>query len=119
MFITTQPTVAIILYLVTMLTRGSWANTHKYVTKSAPLYVFYQDYAYGILIAALVIAFSLGSFGSESRSVLEDIQQANFNYIVIALAGGVFFNVGNRLLTVGISMAGISVAMPAGTGLCL
>jgi glucose uptake protein len=119
MFITTNPTVAIVLCLVTMLTWGSWANAQKYVTKTAPLYVFYRDYVYGILMAALVIAFTLGSFGEQGRSVLEDIRQADLKYILIALAGGVVFNIGNMLLTVGISMAGISVAMPVGTGLSL
>lgn len=119
MFVTTNATVAIVLCLITMLSWGSWANAQKFVTKSAPLYVFYRDYVYGILIAALIMAFTLGSFGTQGRSVLDDIRQADLKYCLIALAGGVVFNIGNMLLTVGISMAGISVAMPVGTGLSL
>ena len=119
MFITTEPTVAICLCLVTMFFWGSWANAQKFVTKSAPLYVFYRDYVYGILLSALVVAFTLGSFGSHERSVVADIQQAELRAILIALAGGVVFNIGNMLLTVGISIAGISIAMPVGTGLSL
>ncbi|WP_461072516.1 GRP family sugar transporter [Spirosoma horti] len=119
MFITTEPTVAICLCLVTMFFWGSWANAQKFVTKSAPLYVFYRDYVYGILFSALIVAFTVGSFGSQGRSVLADIQQAELRAILIALAGGIVFNIGNMLLTVGISMAGISIAMPVGTGLSL
>lgn len=119
MFITTEPTVAICLCLVTMFFWGSWANAQKFVTKSAPLYVFYRDYVYGILISSTVVAFTLGSFGSQGRSVLTDIQQADLRSLLIALAGGVVFNIGNMLLTVGISIAGISIAMPVGTGLSL
>ena len=119
MFVTTEPTVAICLCLVTMLCWGSWANAQKFVTKSAPLHVFYRDYVYGILLSALLVAFTLGSFGSQGRSVVADVQQAEWRAILLAMAGGVVFNVGNMLLTVGISIAGISIAMPVGTGLSL
>lgn len=119
MFLVNQPTVAICLCLVTMLFWGSWTNAQKYVTQSAPLYVFYRDYVYGIVVTALILAFTLGSFGEQGRSVFADIQQATLANILIAVAGGVIFNVGNSLLTVGISIAGLSIAMPVGTGLSL
>ncbi|QJW89448.1 multidrug DMT transporter permease [Spirosoma taeanense] len=119
MFVIHQPAVAICFCLLTMLFWGSWTNAQKFVTKTAPLYVFYRDYVYGILAASLLLAFTLGSFGSQGRSVPEDIQQAEGRSILLALAGGIAFNVGNRLLTVGISMAGIAIAMPVGTGLSL
>jgi glucose uptake protein len=119
MFTTSHPTIAICLCLFTMLCWGSWANAQKYVTKATPLYVFYRDYVYGILVAALLIGATLGSFGDTGRSLLEDIQQAEAKSLLIALAAGVVFNIGNMLLTVGISLAGISIAMPVGTGLSL
>lgn len=119
MFITTQPTVAICLCLVTMLCWGSWANAQKFVTKSAPLYVFYRDYVYGIAVAALGVAATLGSFGDQGRSLWTDVLQADGQNLLLALAGGMAFNLGNTLLTVGISIAGISIAMPVGTGLSL
>ncbi|GAB4025454.1 GRP family sugar transporter [Spirosoma koreense] len=102
-----------------MLCWGSWTNAQKFVTKSAPLHVFYRDYVYGIFLSSLILAFTLGSFGQQGRSVLSDLQQADADKIALALAGGVVFSVGNMLLTVGISIAGISVAMPVGTGLSL
>ncbi len=119
MFIINQPALAFGLCLLTMLCWGSWTNAQKFVTQSAPLYVFYRDYVYGILLAALVLAFTLGSFGEQGRSVMKDIRQAELTMILLALAAGIVFNVGNMLLTVGISIAGISIAMPVGTGLSL
>ncbi|UHG94170.1 GRP family sugar transporter [Spirosoma oryzicola] len=119
MFTINEPTVGIGLCLATMFLWGSWANAQKFVTQTSPLYVFYRDYVYGILLASLIIAFTLGSFGDQGRSVMADVKQAELNYILIALAGGVVFNIGNMLLTVGMSIAGISIAMPVGTGLSL
>ena len=119
MFIINQPALAFGLCLLTMFCWGSWTNAQKAVTQSAPLYVFYRDYVYGILLTSLVLAFTLGSFGEQGRSVINDIQQATLNNILLALAAGIVFNIGNMLLTVGISMAGISIAMPVGTGLSL
>ncbi|SOD90611.1 GRP family sugar transporter [Spirosoma fluviale] len=119
MFVTNHPTVAIGLCLFTMFCWGSWANAQKYVTKSSPLYVFYRDYVYGILLASLAIGFTLGSFGEEGRSLVADLQQAQVSSLLIALVAGVVFNIGNMLLTVGIGIAGISIAMPVGTGLSL
>ncbi|GAB4029554.1 GRP family sugar transporter [Spirosoma jeollabukense] len=119
MFIIKQPALAFGLCLLTMFCWGSWTNAQKSVTQSAPLYVFYRDYVYGILLISLALAFTLGSFGDQGRSVIDDIQQAELKNILLALAAGIVFNLGNMLLTVGISMAGISIAMPVGTGLSL
>jgi glucose uptake protein len=119
MFIIDKPALAIGLCLLTMLCWGSWTNAQKFVIKTAPLYVFYRDYVYGILLVSLVLAFTLGSFGEQGRSVMSDIQQADLNKIGLAVLAGVVFNVGNMLLTVGINLAGISIAMPVGTGLSL
>ncbi len=119
MFTINQPTLAVCLCLFTMLCWGSWTNAQKFVTKSAPLYVFYRDYVYGIVLASLLLAFTLGSFGQQGRPVITDIQQTELTNVLLAVLAGVVFNVGNTLLTVGISIAGISIAMPVGTGLSL
>ncbi|GAB3903008.1 GRP family sugar transporter [Larkinella knui] len=119
MFTVDQPALAILLCLLTMLCWGSWTNGQKIVTESAPLPLFYRDYVYGILAMALLLAFTLGSFGSKGRPLLTDVGQAEMANLLLALAGGVVFNVGNSLLAIGISRSGISIAMPIGTGLSL
>ncbi|WP_247237784.1 GRP family sugar transporter [Telluribacter sp. SYSU D00476] len=119
MFIVSQPTVAIIFCLITMLFWGSWTNGQKIVTQSAPLTIFYRDYVYGIVLVSVLLAFTLGSLGEEGRPFLEDIRQADLRNILLAVAGGIIFNIGNTLLTVSILLAGLAIAMPVGTGLSL
>ncbi|MDR6194851.1 GRP family sugar transporter [Siphonobacter sp. SORGH_AS_0500] len=119
MVIIENATLAIIFCLITMLCWGSWTSGQKLVTQSAPLSIFYRDYVYGIVITALVLAFTLGSLGSNERAFLDDIQQATLRNMALAVIGGMIFNIGNMLLTVGINISGIAVAMPVGTGLSL
>ncbi|GAB4027811.1 multidrug DMT transporter permease [Spirosoma koreense] len=119
MFIISYYPLAVVVCFLTMFCWGSWANTQKLTTQSVPTTIFYRDYTYGILILSLLLAFTLGSIGSQGRSFLTDFGQAETQNIVFALAGGFVFNIANILIVVGIELAGLSVAMPVGIGLAL
>jgi glucose uptake protein len=119
MFIISHYPLAVVVCFVTMLCWGSWANTQKLTTQSVPTTIFYRDYTYGILILSLLLAFTLGSFGTAGRSFLVDLKQADSQNILYALVGGFVFNIANMLIVVGIELAGLSVAMPVGIGLAL
>jgi len=119
MFVITQYPLAVVVCFLTMLCWGSWANTQKLATQSVPTTIFYRDYTYGILLLSLLLAFTLGSIGSDGRSFITDFKQANTNYLLSALLGGLVFNMANILIVVGIELAGLSVAMPVGIGLAL
>lgn len=119
MFIITQYPLAVVVCFLTMLCWGSWANTQKLTTQSVPTTIFYRDYTYGILVLSLLLAFTLGSFGSAGRSFITDFRQADTQNIIYALVGGGVFNIANILIVVGIELAGLSVAMPVGIGLAL
>jgi len=106
------------LMLLTMLCWGSWANTQK-LTGKWRFELFYFDYSLGVLIAAIGLAFSLGTFGTDGFSTLEDISIAGKHQMLYALLGGVVFNLANMLLVAAISIAGLSVAFPVGIGLAL
>jgi glucose uptake protein len=112
--------VAILLCVVTMLGWGSWANTQKLAGKEKwPFELFYWDYAIGVFLFSLVFAATLGSFGSDGMSALDNLQQAALPFILPALISGVIFNISNILLVVGIDAAGMAVAFPVGVGLAL
>ncbi len=111
--------VAIILCFVTMLCWGSWANTQKLTSKEWRFQLFYWDYAIGVFLLALVLALTMGSIGSEGRSFLEDIAQAESSAVWSALLGGIIFNLANILLVAAIDIAGMAVAFPIGIGLAL
>ncbi|WP_080240922.1 GRP family sugar transporter [Spirosoma rigui] len=119
MIVITYYPLAVVVSFLTMLCWGSWANTQKLATQSVPTTIFYRDYTYGILILSIVLAFTLGSFGSAGRSFTADLQQADLQRILFALVGGLVFNIANMLIVVGIELAGLSVAMPVGIGLAL
>ena len=102
-----------------MLCWGSWANTQKLAAGRWRFELFYWDYVIGILFAALVAAFTLGSIGRFGRGFLADFHQASASNIVSALLAGLIFNLANILLTAAIAIAGMSVAFPVGIGIAL
>jgi len=104
---------------VTMLCWGSWANTQKLASKEWRFQLFYWDYAIGVLLLSLVLAFTMGSMGTAGRSFLADVGQAEGSVIWSALLGGIIFNLSNILLVAAIDIAGMAVAFPIGVGLAL
>ncbi len=119
MFIVNSYPLAILFCVITMLCWGSWGNTQKLAGKTWRYEFFYWDYVIGILLFSLLSAFTLGSLGSEGRSFMTDLAQAEWGNIGSALLGGVVFNAANILLSAAISVAGMSVAFPVGIGLAL
>lgn len=112
-------TIAVILCFVTMLCWGSWANTQKMASKEWRFQLFYWDYAIGVLLLAIVLAFTMGSIGHEGRSFIVDLKQADSSNLLSAFVGGVVFNLSNILLVVAIDIAGLAVAFPVGVGIAL
>lgn len=117
---------ALLLTILTMLCWGSWANTMKLAGKWR-FELFYFDYAFGVLLAATVAAFTFGSIEGApindkevlAFSFLDNIAIASKTQLALAVAGGVVFNFANMLLVAAISVAGLAVAFPVGIGLAL
>lgn len=110
---------AVVMCVITMLCWGSWANTQKLASKEWRFELFYWDYAIGVLLFALVLAFTLGSTGTAGRGFLADMAQADQGPLISAFVGGVVFNLSNILLVAAIDIAGMAVAFPIGVGLAL
>jgi glucose uptake protein len=119
MFIIESYSVAVALCVITMLCWGSWANTQKLASKEWRFQLFYWDYAIGVFLLALLLAFTLGSTGGGGRGFLADLQQADVKWLASAFMGGVIFNLSNILLVAAIDIAGMAVAFPVGVGLAL
>ena len=95
MFIVENYGIAILFCVITMLCWGSWANTTKLTTPAWRFELFYWDYGFGILLCTLLFAFTLGSYGNEGRSFIDDIKQADAAYISASFLGGIIFNLAN------------------------
>ena len=97
--------VAVVMCFITMLCWGSWANTQKLASKEWRFQLFYWDYAIGVLVLSLILAFTVGSMGSVGRSFLKDLAQAEESALRSAFLGGVIFNLANILIVAAIDIA--------------
>lgn len=110
--------ITLLLTIVSMLCWGSWANTFKLSGKWR-FELFYFDFSFGVLLAALVYAFTFGSMGYDGFSFVDDLLHAGKTQDAYGFMAGVIFNLANMLLVAAISIAGLSVAFPVGIGTAL
>ncbi|MGA2136870.1 MAG: AcrB/AcrD/AcrF family protein [Bryobacteraceae bacterium] len=108
----------LLVLLFSMLCWGSWANTQKMSGKWR-FELFYFDYAFGVLLVAIVCAFTFGTLGYDGFSFLDDMMNGGKRYAAMGFAAGMIFNLANMLLVAAIAVAGLSVAFPVGIGLAL
>jgi glucose uptake protein len=106
------------LMILTMICWGSWANTQKLSGKWR-FELYYFDYALGVLLAAGILALTLGTFFFDGFATLDDFSKAGKRQELFGFLGGVVFNLANMLLVAAISVAGLSVAFPIAIGLAL
>jgi glucose uptake protein len=118
MFAPPSLTVALLMMITSAICWGSWANTYKGV-KNYRFELFYWDYAIGIFLISLVLAFTMGSTGHDASSFLNNVQSADTSNIVSTMVGGAIFNLANLLLVAAIFMAGLAVAFPVSIGIAL
>jgi glucose uptake protein len=119
MFIPSAYSVALLMMILSMICWGSWANTQK-LCKNWRFELFYWDYVWGILIIAILMGFTFGRTNALSPdSYLNNLHAADSHHLLLALVGGVVFNIGNLLLVAAIAIAGLAVAFPIGIGLAL
>jgi glucose uptake protein len=110
--------IALLMTITSAVCWGSWANTFK-VTRGYRFELFYWDYALGICLIALVLAFTMGSLHPDGRDFLSNLHSADTANFYYAIAAGAVFNIANVLLVAGIDMAGMAVAFPLAIGIAL
>jgi glucose uptake protein len=112
---------ALLLIILSMLCWGSWANTFKLTGRMQGTWrfeLFYYDYSVGVLLAAIIAAYTFGSMGSE-LSFSDNLLIAGKRNMAYAAAAGMVFNLAHMLLVAAISVAGLAVAFPVGIGIAL
>ena len=116
MLLPTTHTLTIALIFLSILCWGAWANTFKKSLWRFELY--YIDFSFGTVLAALLAAFTVGSMGPDI-SVEDTFLLVGKKQILLAFMAGCIFNLANMLIVAAIEMAGMSVAFPVGLGLAL
>jgi len=110
--------IALFMMITSAICWGSWANTYKGV-KNYRFELFYWDYAVGIFLISLILAFTMGSTGNDANSFLNNVHSADTNNILSTMVGGAIFNLANLLLVAAIDMAGLAIAFPVAIGIAL
>lgn len=118
MFVPHSVAVALLMMIASAICWGSWANTYKGV-KNYRFELFYWDYAVGIFLISLILAFTLGSTSNDASSFLNNVHSADRSNFFYTLVGGAVFNLANLLLVAGIDMAGLATAFPVSIGIAL
>ena len=110
--------IALFMMITSAICWGSWANTFKGV-KNYRFELYYWDYAVGIFLISLILAFTMGSTGNDANSFLNNVHSADTTNIVSTMVGGAIFNLANLLLVAAIDMAGLAIAFPVAIGIAL
>ena len=113
----TNTSVLVLLFLC-MLCWGSWPVFFKMARKYR-FELFYFDFAFGLVIAALICAFTAGSWGYDGFGFKDDLINARKQEWLLAFLAAVIFNFGNMFTMAAISVAGMTLAMPVAFGIAL
>lgn len=118
MFVPNTFAVALAMTILTTVCWGSFANTYK-LTKNYRFELYYWDYAAGIFLAALAMAFTMGTIPGGPLSFPANLHSAATSNLALAATGGFIFNIANVLLLAGIEIAGLAIAFPISIGIAL
>ncbi|XP_073139465.1 ureide permease 1-like isoform X2 [Henckelia pumila] len=69
----------------------------------------YLDYTITNLLAAVIIAFTLGEIGTEKPNFLDQLSQDNWSSVLFAMAGGIVLSLGNLATQYAWAFVGLSV----------
>jgi len=118
MFVPTTFHAALFMTVLSTVCWGSFANTFK-GTKNYRFELYYWDYAFGIFLISVVMAFTMGSYAGGPTAFLANLRAADEINLFYAALGGFIFNIANTLLVAGIEMVGLAIAFPVSIGIAL
>ena len=118
MFVPSTFAVALLMTILSTICWGSFANTFK-GTRNYRFELYYWDYALGIFLIALVLAFTMGSYAGGPLAFLPNVRAAAGLNLFYAALGGFIFNIANVLLIAGIEIVGLAIAFPLSIGIAL
>src|ERR1700687_5074220 len=95
--------IALLMMITSAVCWGSWANTYKGV-RNYRFELFYWDYAIGIFLISLILAFTMGSTTDDPSRFLTNIHSADNSNIASTMIAGIIFNLANLLLVAAIDM---------------
>jgi len=117
MIVPTTYVSAVALAILAFLCWGSWVNTFRLAGKWR-FELYYYDFTFGVVFAALAAAFTFGSLGTE-LSFSDNFLIAGKLKMAAGFGAGLVINLAGFLLLAAVSVAGFSVALPLGMGIAI
>lgn len=98
---------------------GLWANLLR-LDRKWRFELYATDFAIGGLLGALLLAYTVGNSGAGNTLTFEDnLTIAGKRSMAIAAGAGILYCVGNLLTMAGLTLAGMSTALPVAAGVAL
>lgn len=107
---------SLILLIVSLVASGSWSVTFRATRKTWRFEFYYNDFVIGFFAAALLAAFTVGTFGSDGFGFIDDVQIASKHQWAFAAASGAAFSAGNMFFVAAIYVSGLAAAAPIALG---
>jgi glucose uptake protein len=111
-------TSVLLILLLSLVCLGSWANLYKLAGKWR-YELFYFDFAIGLVIASMILAFTFGNLGFDGFNAVDDLMNAGKRQWMFGFLAAIIFNFGNMLLLAATSLGGMAVAFPMAYGVAL
>jgi len=113
----TYPATMLVMIL-SLVCLGVWVSAFK-LTGKYRFELFYFDFAFGLLLTAVILAFTVGNLGYDGFNFLDDLQHTGKRQWLYCFIAGMIFNLANLLLVAAVSVAGTVLAFPVGMGVGL
>lgn len=116
MILPTTATAVLAALILSVIGWGSWASMYK-AAKKARFEFFAYDFAWGALIASILLAFTLGSWDSAEITFQDNFWLTGKRQMAWGFLAGGIFNLANVMLLAAVAVSGMSVAFPVAFGI--
>jgi glucose uptake protein len=108
----------LIVLILALVCLGSWINTLRAAGKLR-FELYSYDFALGVLVAALIAAFTLGSLNSKELTFADNFSLTGYRKMAWGMGAAAVFGLGNLFLLASTVTSRVSVAFPVSFGLAL
>jgi glucose uptake protein len=108
MLLPSSESAVLLILALSLLAWGSWTSLFRAARKWR-FELFYYDFALGFLIAAVIAAFTLGSWDSKELTFQDNLLLASRRQLVWVAGAGLLLGLGNLFLLAGATVGGTAV----------
>src|SRR5438876_4616382 len=105
MILPTTTLAALLAVILGLVCWSSWPVFYK-ISGRWRFELFYYDFTWGVLLAAVVAAFTLGSMNSQDLTFQDNFLLTGYRKMAWAEAAGMMLNIGNLLMLASMVIAG-------------